>query len=87
MVFTFIFISRNTRIVFILTLTYYFLSFPSLRVGMQFVTLCVTGRRASLHEFPRRPRELLVSYDFLKHLKPGKVYFQTIEAVEELQNI
>lgn len=25
--------------------------------------------------------------NFLKHLKPGKVYFQTIEAVEELQNI
>ncbi len=29
-----------------------------LRVGMQIVTLCVTGRGASCHEFPRRAWEL-----------------------------
>jgi len=31
---------------------------PMLCVGMQFVTLCVTERRAFPYEFPRRPWEL-----------------------------
>ena len=41
---------------------------PMLRVGMQFVMLWVTGREASLYEFPRRPWELVMIFTLVDKL-------------------